>query len=152
MGKSLLYQYLKEKNNNKYLRNNIIYEDEARKITGHDLYRHVNRILPLIKVSKLAVNNTTNPLYVVNSVESIAGIIATLEAGLTPILVDGKEFQRQIRTKMKRPAKNIPELLRSINVIEDVVDIQDDVTENRTITGTPGIGKIGLLSSGSTSE
>ena len=152
MGKSLLYQYLKEKNNNKYLRNNIIYEDEARKITVHDLYRHVNRILPLIKVSKLAVNNTTNPLYVVNSVESIAGIIATLEAGLTPILVDGKEFQRQIRTKMKRPAKNIPELLRSINVVEDVVDIQDDVTENRTITGTPGIGKIGLLSSGSTSD
>ncbi len=85
MSNSLLYQYLKEKNDNPFLRNNIIYTEGNNidyaegnnKITVSELYQIVNEIMEEIKANENEISK--NPyLLSQNSIYSIALFIAYL--------------------------------------------------------------------------
>ena len=60
MERSLLYHYLKEKNDDKNLKNNILFEIRDDKVTVHEFYKIVRYYIPLMKA--LSVIKKENPL------------------------------------------------------------------------------------------
>lgn len=158
MSNSLLYQYLKEKNDNPFLRNNIIYTEGNNKITVSELYQIVNEIMEEIKANEYEISK--NPyLLAHNSIYSIALFIAYLECGITsPILIDANDY---IITKKNRPRTINTEMILSGESAgyEEIVGYDEEKLKEKieeikasNIVGEPGKGKIGIFTSGSVSE
>lgn len=157
MSNSLLYQYLKEKNDNKFIRNNIIYNDNDRKITINELYRLVNNHIKEIKRYKYKYIN--NPYFLTqNNIDTIAKFIAYLECGISPILLDGSDYY--IKKTIRKKTINTEMILSGeARDKEEIVGINKEAFDKKKFEiqmsktlGTPGKGKIGIFTSGSISE
>ena len=157
MSNSLLYQYLKEKNDNKFIKNNIIYNDNGRKITINDFYRLVNNHIKEIKRHKYKYIN--NPYFLTqNNIDTIAKFIAYLECGISPILLDGSDYYIK-KTIRKQVIDTEMILSGESRDKEEIVGINKETLDKKKleiqmsdIVGTPGKGKIGIFTSGSVGE
>jgi hypothetical protein len=155
MNNSLLYKYLEEKYNDESLRNKVLYHKEYEKdITVSDLYLLVNQYIKDYKNNQ-GINDY---LLVQNDIDTIARLIALLELGYSPILLNGDIYyikktihQRMITSKMieSGAARDKYEI---IGIDHEKLDHKLEEIKNGKIINTPGKGKIGIFSSGTLSE
>lgn len=157
MNNSLLYHYLKEKNDDKFLRNNIIYNDNGKKVTISELYQLVNKHIKEIKRHRYKYVN--NPYFLTqNNIDTIAKFIAYLECGISPILLDGSDYyikktirQQVIDTEMilSGEARDREEI---VGIKKEELDKKKLEIQMSDTVGCSGKGKIGIFTSGSISD
>ena len=152
---SLLYKYLKDKATNDLKKDRVVYIDEKLNFTSYEqLFALVNARIEYYKNKKWS---QTPNLIVLNNIHSISQIIALLELGYSPIIVNGLP----LKTIEQKDALNaLSEILFSFNnnTINDNPYIKFDIEKERetlekiknsTIINSPANGMIGIFTSGS---
>ena len=153
---SLLFECLKDKATNDATKNNCIYIDsDKKKYTYSEIYDLTLRRINLYRDNK----KYKNPQYLLalNNIRSICSLIALLELGFSPIIINGY----QAKSIHEKDGKStITQILFDFqnNIINDHPTVRFDnnklreaitQSENSTIVNEPGNGKIGIFSSGS---
>ncbi len=150
MNNSILFQYLLERYNDESLRSKTIYIQNDKEITVSDLYQ-----LVLKYIDEYKSNKPENPyfLLVLNDIDSVAKIIALLECGITPILINGYDYYIKKNIGERKYDKNNKEIgILKKEVITTVNHVKFDKKKRDVkkgiIVGEPGVGKIGICTSG----
>ncbi|MBP5684225.1 MAG: hypothetical protein J6X02_03105, partial [Bacilli bacterium] len=155
MNNSLLYKYLEEKYRDESSKNKVLYHKQYEKdITVSDLYLLVYNYIDIYKKNR----NIDNYILVQNDIDSIARLIALLELGYSPILLNGDDFyiKNTIHPRMITGAMidngEAMDKHEIIGIDHEKLNKKLEEIKNSKIINTPGVGKIGIFSSGTLSE
>ena len=163
MGYSLLYKKLKEKADDPYTQNNVgWYEDNGNPISFKELMNYVDSYKKLFKEKTIREDPY---LLANNNIYSISMLIALLDLGYSPILLNLNQYHstdNRINTDKEHVIyfkNNVIGVLsiddlNEFKIRKKLLNIKDNLNniKNMNTVGIKGKAKIGLLTSGSTDK
>ena len=160
---SWLFKILEYKATNDDTKNNVVFvNSHGGLITYEKLYKMTQEKIKLLK------NTNEKSFYLLgfNDTHSISSLIALLEVGITPIILNGNQIKKDINYLSFDPRTIFISMLKStlqkvFHIIDDYyVQISDDEKlkeviekiENSEVINKPGPGMIGIATSGTISN